>query len=163
MASNAFDEIDQVVYDALRLNADVLACMSAERILLSDRPVDIRDEPQDATKMGARLWVLPLRSGVRLEASSTEVEVKRRYRIGFTPGNDNLVDLRKLEWNVICALVKFSEGPFDAEPLLQIESVELDESDPDRYPTIEPEEWQDFCDMTIRIFHSRGAFQGANS
>src|SRR5262249_41977176 len=67
MASNAFDEIDQVVYDALRLSADVLACISAERILLSDRPVDIRDEPRDATKMGARLWVLPLRSGIRLE------------------------------------------------------------------------------------------------
>lgn len=164
MPDNAYDEIDQIVYDAIRLNADVLACIPASRVLVSDRPVDERDEPQDAADMGARVWILPLRGGKKTQDSSSTAELIRRYRIGMTPGNDSLVALRKLEWNLDCALVKFTnEAASITGQFLRIESAEIGESNPEKYPAVEPEEYQDSCDLTVRILHALNAFTGAGS
>lgn len=165
MAENPYNEIDEIVYDAIRLNADVLAVIgSASRVLLSDRPVDVRDEPEDATDMGQRIWVLPLRSPIHTEDTSTSAALQRRYRIGLAAGNLDLKALRKLEWNLHCALVKFTvEAPSITGQFLTIESAELGESDPSKSPQEDPDEWHDAIDLTVRIFHPHDAFEGVTT
>lgn len=158
MAVNAYGEIDTVVYDAFRTRPAITSIVAPENIRVWDRAVDLRDDPDGVAESFARLWIVPLASSLAVAATSTSALIHRRYSVGFSPGSLSLVDLRRLEWNVHCAAVTLTNGPWPAT-FLPIELIELEDTDPERLPADVPEEWRDVVGIKVQIQHPTALFE----
>lgn len=159
MAINAYGEIDTIVYDAFRNRAGIQTMVDPTNIRVWDRPIELRDDPERVSESFPRVWIVPLASSLRTDHTSSSALITRRYSVGFSPGNLNLSDLRRLEWNVHCAAVAFTDGPWPTDQFLQIELVELEDTDPEKLPGDIPEEWRDVVGVSVQIQHPLGLFE----
>lgn len=161
--ANPLSTIDTIIQTGLADYAPLAALVSANDMQFFDRVVDAR-EMEEAADLSRRIWVYPTKSRVDFEWSSGSAWFARHYGIGFGSGNMRLSLLRELEWSIICACRLMYErlvpngaaSIADPTPLL-LESIFVTDSDPEREPIADPQEWTDVCDVIVNCTCARSA------
>lgn len=164
MATNPLVAIDAIVTSGISGHAAVQALLAAGEIQLFDRVVDAREMGGDAPDLSRRLWVYPTASRTDLAFGSNLARFERRYGIGFGVGHLQVAALREIEWAVIRACRVMFDGlqangltPIEEPSPLQIESIVVTETDPQREPVADPQEWSDVCDVIVVAHAARSA------
>lgn len=162
-SSNPLTDIDILVAEALTGYGGLTALVPVSKIQVWDRTVDIRGEVETAPDLGKRVWVVPGRSTVEMSYSSSSVRWKRRYAIGFGAAGLKVEACREIEFAITKALARLFElkkpdlTPITQPTPLEVESISIGDTDPEREPLGDPEEWTDVCDVMVLAFSPRAA------
>lgn len=160
--SNPFTAIDNIVASAITGHTLFANLNISGRIQVFDRPIDIRGEIEASADMGKRIWIEPVSSDPRWNFSSGSTQFVEQYRVGFGNGDMKLEEIRQLKWDILQALATLSnlKNP-DGTPLdgtattpLDIQSITIGGSRPERDPLSDPQEWLDEILVTVTAFAS---------
>lgn len=164
--SDPLSAVDGLVADAIRGHADVLAIIgSAERVDAIDRRVDLREQFENAPDLGPRIWIRPDDDEALSEYSNGACLLVQNYRVMFAAPGRSLGDARSLRWALLKALVRLSRGKaadggalnLSALMPLELLSISVGGTRPEREPLDAPAEWQDEIVVQARLMCSYDA------
>ena len=158
--SNPLTAIDDIVINAIMGHALFAGLVADGRIQAFKEKIDIREGVEESSDMGKRVWIEPESSTPDWNFSSGSTQFVEKYRIGFGNGEMKLEEIRILKWMLIQALATLSglrhpDGTQlqDVETMpLQIQSITIGSSRPERDPLSDPEEWNDEILITVTAF-----------
>lgn len=165
--SNPLTAIDELVTHALTEFSGLTAIVPPGKIQAWDRMVDIRGEVEDASDLRGRVWIVPGRSELDLGYGNWVARHVRGFSIGFGCGGLKLSECRDIERQVQRAMARLNalqqaDGvtPIVQPSPLEIESVAVHGTDPEREPIDDPSEWRDVCDIIVIAIESKTDLMG---